>query len=76
MEHHFHGAILNKVPLIKKLKWQTVVGAHYLYEPNYGNYWEVTVGIENIFRILRVDFAFPFRDLQYQQWAFRVQLGF
>ncbi len=76
VEHHFHGAILNKVPLIKKLKWQTVVGAHYLYEPNYGNYWEVTVGIENIFRIIRVDFAFPFRDLQYQQWAFRVQLGF
>jgi hypothetical protein len=75
LEHHFHGAILNKVPLIKKLKWQTVVGGHYLYEPNFGNYWELTVGIENIFRIIRVDFVFPFRELQYQQFAFRVQLG-
>ncbi|MCF8257156.1 MAG: DUF5686 and carboxypeptidase regulatory-like domain-containing protein [Flavobacteriales bacterium] len=75
LEHHFHGAILNKIPLIKKLKWQTVVGGHYLYEPNFGNYWEVTVGIENIFRIIRVDVAFPFREAQFQQIAFRVQLG-
>lgn len=75
LEHHFHGAILNKIPLIKKLKWQTVVGGHYLYEPGFGNYWELTVGIENIFRIIRVDVAFPFREEQFQQLAVRVQLG-
>lgn len=75
LEHHFHGAILNKIPLIKKLKWQTVVGGHYLYEPSFGNYWELTVGIENIFRIIRVDVAFPFRESQFQQVALRVQLG-
>lgn len=75
IEHHFHGAILNKVPLIKKLKWQTVVGGHYLYEPSFGNYWELTVGIENIFRIIRVDVAFPFREQDFQQVALRVQLG-
>jgi len=74
-EHHFHGAILNKVPLIKKLKWQTVVGGHYLYEPTIGNYWELTVGIENIFRIIRVDVAFPFREQDFQQVAVRVRLG-
>jgi hypothetical protein len=33
------------------------------------------VGIENIFRIIRVDFVFPFREAQYQQFAFRFQLG-
>lgn len=75
IEHHFHGAILNKVPLIKKLKWQTVVGGHYLYEPSFGNYWELTVGIENIFRVIRVDVAFPFREQDFQQVAVRVQLG-
>jgi hypothetical protein len=75
IEHHFHGAILNKVPLIKKLKWQTVVGGHYLYEPSFGNYWELTVGIENIFRVIRVDVAFPFREQDFQQVAVRVRLG-
>ena len=76
VEHHFNGFILNKIPLIKKLKWQVVGGVHYLYEPTYGNYWEVTAGVENIFQILRVDFVVPFRERDVQQFAFRFQLGF
>lgn len=75
-EQHFHGFILNKIPLIKKLKWQVVGGVHYLYEPSYGNYWEVTVGIENIFQIIRVDFVAPFRENDVQNFTFRFQLGF
>jgi hypothetical protein len=75
-EQHFNGFILNKIPLIKKLKWQVVGGIHYLYEPNYGHYWETTVGIENIFQIIRVDFVAPFRNRDVQDFAFRFQLGF
>jgi hypothetical protein len=52
-----------------------VVGGHYLYQPSFGNYWEVTVGLENIFRVLRVDVVFPFREEQFQQVALRVHLG-
>ncbi|MBL4585811.1 MAG: hypothetical protein JKX84_01940, partial [Flavobacteriales bacterium] len=75
VEQHFHGFILNKIPLIKKLKWQMVGGVHYLYQPDYGNYWEVTAGIENIFKIIRFDVVFPFREADFQQVAFRFQLG-
>ena len=75
-EQHFNGFILNKIPLIKKLKWQVVGGVHYLYEPSFGNYYEVTVGIENIFQIIRVDFVAPFRESEVQQFTFRFQLGF
>lgn len=75
-EQHFNGFILNKIPLIKKLKWQVVGGIHYLYEPTYGHYWETTVGIENIFQIIRVDFVAPFRNRDVQDFAFRFQLGF
>ncbi len=75
-EQHFGGFIFNKIPLIKKLKWQVVGGIHYLHQPNFGNYWEVTVGIENIFRIIRVDFVAPFRESQVQDFTFRFQLGF
>jgi len=54
-EHHFNGYIMNRIPLMKKLKWQLVAGVHYLYTPNTPNYTEVSVGFERIFKILRVD---------------------
>ncbi|AFM03218.1 hypothetical protein Fleli_0758 [Bernardetia litoralis DSM 6794] len=54
-EHHFNGYLMNRIPLIKKLKWQFVAGAHYLYTPNTPNYTEVSVGFERIFKVLRVD---------------------
>ncbi|MFT4595101.1 MAG: hypothetical protein ACI9UR_000733 [Bacteroidia bacterium] len=75
-EQHFNGFIFNKIPLIKKLKMQMVGGVHYLYTPSYGHYWEATVGIENIFKLIRVDFVAPFRDSGVQTFTFRFQLGF
>ncbi len=54
-EHHFNGYLMNRVPLIKKLKWQFVAGAHYLYTPNSPNYTEISVGFEHILKVLRVD---------------------
>lgn len=54
-EHHFNGYIMNRIPLMKKLKWQLVAGVHYLYTPNTPNYTEVSVGFERVFKVLRVD---------------------
>jgi hypothetical protein len=84
-----NGLIMNKIPLIKKLQWRTVISAHvafgslsdknFYYDPvsnpsgilykepvtvppsdfntlSYDRpYAEISYGIENIFRILRVD---------------------
>ncbi len=80
--HSFQGLILNKIPVIKKLKWRLLGTANILYggmrEENIdlipetdgnGNslrrfntlnelpFVELGYGIENIFRVLRVDFA-------------------
>ncbi|MFT5918815.1 MAG: hypothetical protein ACI9FU_000617 [Granulosicoccus sp.] len=76
VEQHFHGFVLNKIPLIKKLKWQTVGGFHYLYQPNFGHFYEATVGIENIFKVLRADVAFPFHNHKYQGVKVTVSLPF
>lgn len=55
VQHHFQGFILNKIPLIRKLRWKTIAGANFLYsEPNH-DHTEVFVGIENILKVLRID---------------------
>ncbi|HEY8402374.1 MAG TPA: DUF5686 family protein, partial [Cytophagaceae bacterium] len=78
--HYFEGFFFNRVPLLRKLKWRSLVSANVLYgnlsqknldlispqDPTgtYGPqfhslkdkpYIEVGYGIENIFRIFRVD---------------------
>ena len=81
--HHFNGYILNRVPLMKKLKWRTVVNFAVLkgsvsqenldlIEPDQQTfttfeqapYMEVGYGIENIFKVLRVQ---AFHRLTYRE---------
>lgn len=59
-QHHFQGWLLGKIPGIKKLKWHEVAGFHFLWTPQLRDYYEFTIGIENIFRIIRVDFVGAF----------------
>ncbi|MCK7591229.1 DUF5686 and carboxypeptidase regulatory-like domain-containing protein [Subsaxibacter sp. CAU 1640] len=60
-EHDFNGFLLGKLPLINKLNFNLIVGAHALATPDTKPYQEYTVGIDNIgwgkFRFLRVDYV-------------------
>lgn len=59
-EHDFNGFVLGKVPLLNKLNFNLVVGAHLLATPDFKPYQEYTIGIDNIgwgkWRFLRVDY--------------------
>ncbi|WP_425075792.1 DUF5686 and carboxypeptidase regulatory-like domain-containing protein [Psychroserpens sp. S379A] len=60
-EHDFNGYILSRIPLLKKLNFNLVVGAHTLSTPDHKPYQEYSVGLDNIgwgkWRLLRVDYV-------------------
>lgn len=57
--HHFNGAFINNIPLLKKTRIQTVAGTGFLYmTDNNFRYAEVFAGIERTFRIARRRFRF------------------
>lgn len=74
--HHFNGFIFNKLPLIRKLDLQAVGTVHYLYTDVLGHYVELGVGIEHIFKVLRVDFYTGFREGNNTDTGLRFGLGF
>lgn len=73
LEHYFGGLFLNRIPLIRKLKWRELVTGKIIYGqldsrhltildlPNFSTslaskpYAEVSVGLENVFKLLRVE---------------------
>jgi hypothetical protein len=75
-EHHFNGFLFNKVPLFRRLKWQEVVSLHYLNTRESNNYLELGLGVEHIFKVLRVDFVTSFQEQQKVRTGLRIGLGF
>ncbi len=53
--HHFNGAIVNKIPFMKKTGIKTVAGTGFIFLPEHDNffYTEAYLGVERIFKILR-----------------------
>ncbi len=47
-EQHFCGWLLNKIPVIRKLRLHEVVGIHYLHNDLISNYFEGDFGLEHI----------------------------
>ncbi|MEO5642370.1 MAG: DUF5686 and carboxypeptidase regulatory-like domain-containing protein [Bacteroidia bacterium] len=58
-EHHFGGFILNKIPLLRRLKLTEVVGVNYLVTNDVPSYYEFYFGADKL-GLIRVDFAFAY----------------
>lgn len=73
VEHHFNGLITNKIPLFNKLKWNLVIGSNAFFVNKDNYYLEAFAGIENIFKIFRIDFVNSYQPgLNYK---FGVKIG-
>ncbi|HIB36911.1 MAG TPA: carboxypeptidase-like regulatory domain-containing protein [Mesonia sp.] len=60
-EHNFKGYLLGKIPLLRSLNFNTVIGVNSLWTTGNKPYSEYSVGISNIgfgkYRILRLDYV-------------------
>lgn len=75
-EHHFNGFLFNKVPLFRRLKWQEVVSLNYLNTQQSRHYLELGLGVEHIFKVLRVDFVTSFQEGEKARTGIMVGFGF
>jgi len=56
-EYHLNGLLTNKIPLLRKWNWFFVVGGNAFYVSPLNNYYEAMFSIENILKVIRVDFV-------------------
>ena len=72
-QHNFSGSVFRRIPFLRKLKIEEIIGANYLTTRGNNNYSELYVGIKRL--IFRVDYGISFMgDRRYVQ-GFRIFYG-
>lgn len=74
-EHHADGLITNKLPLLKKWNWHLVEGMNALYISPEQHHLELFIGLENIFKVLRVDLLMRLQDGYKPALTYRIGFG-
>jgi hypothetical protein len=75
IEHHFNGLLTNKIPLFNRLKWYLTAGSNMFYVNRNNNYAEVFAGLENIFKMFRVDMVYGYKNGVRGDFGVRVGAG-
>jgi len=74
-EHHFNGLLTNKIPLFNKLRWNLVAGANTFFVNKNNYYAEAFVGLENVFKLFRVDFINAYQPGLGNKFGVRIGFG-
>jgi len=75
VEHHFNGLLTNKIPLFRRLNWYLVAGSNAFYVNRDNSYVEAFGGLENIFKLFRVDVIASYLNGHYGQTGVRIGFG-
>ncbi|GEO10036.1 DUF5686 and carboxypeptidase regulatory-like domain-containing protein [Segetibacter aerophilus] len=76
IQYHLNGLLTNKIPLFKKLNWFIVGGTNMLFLKSGTKYIETFVGLENILKILRIDYVKSFTNNDNGTTGIRISLPF
>ena len=74
IEHNFAGFFINKIPLLRKLKFEEIIGLNYLSQPNKKNYKEFYFGIERLG--FGVSYGYSYDGNKKVDEGFRIAYGF
>lgn len=74
IEYHLNGLISNKIPGFKKLNWFFVGGLNALHTSQGADYYELFGGIENILKIIRIDYVQGFEKAGGRPSGIRVRV--
>ena len=69
-EHNFSGFFTNKIPLIRKLKLQELIGVNYLKTPTFKNYSEFYFGLS--YTGIKVFYGISYENRQQVKSGFRI----
>jgi len=72
-EYNFSGSLFNRIPLLRRLKLEEIIGANYLTTNNNRNYSEFYVGVQRF--VFRVDYGISFAGSQKYLQGFRIFYG-
>ncbi|UKJ08401.1 DUF5686 and carboxypeptidase regulatory-like domain-containing protein [Solitalea lacus] len=74
VEHNFSGFFMNKIPLLRKLRLEEIVGTNYLNTDSLKNYAEVYLGLQRL--MFRAEFGFSWMAGKAYQSGIRLSTSF
>lgn len=73
--YQFRKLLLTQLPMLRLTGVKEMAFLTYLTTPTSENYFEVGYGIDNLFRIFRVEAAASFQDYQYNGWGIKIGIA-
>ncbi|MDF1866586.1 MAG: DUF5686 and carboxypeptidase regulatory-like domain-containing protein [Saprospiraceae bacterium] len=75
IHHQFRKLLLTQIPMVWMSGLKENAFVNYLATPNAQNYFELGYGLDNIFKIFRVELISSFQDFEYQELGFRISIA-
>ena len=75
-DHDFDGAILGRIPLLKKIGLKSYLFANYLKTEQSPQYSEIGFGLTSSYFPIRFNYAFSFEENNFQRSGFLINLSF